>query len=54
MAMLIKYSNPTWNIQKVKGCFTNPDCVSKAWPLFWEFIDSGNSIKKIYTSKIQI
>jgi|TARA_B100002003_G_C14134153_1_gene545391 hypothetical protein len=47
MAMLIKASNPTWDINQVKSCFNNTDCVSKAWPLFWEFMNLSDSVKEI-------
>ena len=51
MAMLIQASNPHWSTEQVKCIFSNPDCVSKSWPLFWNFM---NSIKDTYTVKTQI
>jgi hypothetical protein len=38
MAMLEKSRNPGAHSKFIRETFINPDCVSKSWPRFWEFI----------------
>lgn len=37
-AMLLRYLNPKISIYAIKQKFSNPDCVNKTWPRFWDLL----------------
>jgi hypothetical protein len=45
IAMHIQAENPNWDVEQVKSCFTNPNCVDKSMPLFWEFMEYAHNLK---------
>jgi len=39
MAMKCKVDNNSLSVSSIRNRFSNPDCVSKAWPMFWRFLN---------------
>jgi hypothetical protein len=43
-AMLLQFIEPRLSIECIRARFSNPDCVTKKWPLFWEFMANAPSV----------
>ena len=42
-AMLLQAQEPRLNVENIKAHFSNPECVTKKWPKFWEFLEVAPS-----------
>ena len=45
-AMLLQSRDKSKGAKELKKYFSNPDCVNKTWPQFWEFMDYCKDISK--------